>query len=241
MRAVGCITTILFLLTLAPSGVTAQKGPWGGVGRVEKNDSDPSRLKAIAASLLIPGWGQKLTGHKGRAQVFAGAELGIWTAFAVFQVQGHLRKDSYIEQAEVFAGVRDAGDGDDDYYRLLEQYPSTREYMRDVRRDARARFLDDLEARKAYVAAHQIPASRSWEWYSESARLSYRDKRTDSRRAYQRSSYMIGVAIVNRLISAIDAARSAGSASASKGVAFHVRPDPDYDGPPQVCLSIPIP
>lgn len=206
----------------------------GGV----QEDPGPSRIEAIAKSVLIPGWGQRATGHNGRAQVFLGAEIGIWTAFTVFQVQGRLRKDSYIELAEVLAGVPDPDGADDDYYRTIGFFRSTEDYMRDVRRDARARFGDDLDARRAYEEQNAIPPGRRWEWKSDADRLRYRSKRSDSNGAFQNARYMIAAAVLNRLASAMDAARSV---SSSDKVAIHVRPDPDEGGPLQLCLAFPVP
>jgi hypothetical protein len=204
----------------------------------ESQGPGASRLEAMAKSFLIPGWGQKATGHNGRAQVFFGAELGIWTAFTVFQVQGRLRRESYIELAEVLGGVQNADGGDDDYYRSLGRFMSTDEFMRDIRRDARARFGDDLDARRAYEVENAVPTERQWRWKSDADRRKYKDKRSDSNGAFQNGRYMIAAAVLNRLISVMDAARSAES---SEKVAIHVRPDPDDGGPLQLCLAFPIP
>lgn len=202
---------------------------------------ETSRMKVIAASMAIPGWGQKMTGHSGRAEAFLGAEIGIWTAFTVFQVQGHLRRNSYIDYAEVMAGVQNGDNASEEYYRNVGRYMSTEDYMQDVQRDARARYLDDLEARRAYVENHSIPTDRRWEWENQSDRHRYRDKRSASMSAYQRRTYMIGVGIVNRLLSAIDAARSFQAPGSNRGLTFHLQPDPDNRGPLQFCVSIPIP
>jgi hypothetical protein len=200
----------------------------------------PSRLQTMAASLLIPGWGQKIQGHTGRAQAFFGAELGIWTAYVVFQVQGRLRKESYMEIAEVLGGVQNARGANEEYYRWLGRYPSVADYLRDVRRDARARYGNDLEARRAYEASHAIPPERAWAWPSEEARERYRRKRSDSERAYHRARYMIAAALANRILSVMDAARSH-ARGADRAWSLRVRPDPDLEGPLQICFTTSLP
>ena len=221
----------------APAGAPVLLQPRAGV----YDPAAPSRLDAMASSFLIPGWGQMKLGNTGRAQLFFGAELGIWTAFTVFKVQGKLRRESYLEIARVRAGVASPGSAGGEYYRNLGRFESTASYVRDLRRDARAQFPDDLTARDGYVAMHSPPESLQWEWQSEADRQLYKDKRSDSEGAYQKARYMIGAAVLNRLLSAVDAARSAGDASRAEGVSFHVRPDPDSEGPYQLCVSVPMP
>lgn len=211
-----------------------------GAAMDDEGGRSPSRLASMAKSFAIPGWGQRDLGHATRAQLFFGAELGIWTAYAAFQVQGHLRRESYIELAEVLAGVQDAGGAEDDYYRNMGRFRSTADYMRDVRRDARARFGDDLDARRVYEAEHSIPPDREWEWMSDADWRRYKDKRSDSNGAFQNSRYMIAAAVLNRLLSAMEVARSFGSSGPPEKVSFHVRPDPDRGGPLQLCLAVPL-
>jgi hypothetical protein len=243
MRRLFLVTLSGLLLAMsAPAPAAAGESPpvralstEGAAG----GGAPPSRLQTMAKSFLIPGWGQRDLGHSTRAQIFFGADLAIWTAFAVFQAQGYLRKDSYIELAEVLGGVQNAGGADDEYYRNLGRFRSTADFMRDVRRDARARFGDDLDARRRYEAEQAVPPEREWSWESEADFRNYLDKRSDANRAFQNSKYMVAAAVLNRVLSAMDVARSFG-ASSSETVSFHVRPDPDDGGPLQLCLAFPL-
>lgn len=164
-----------------------------------------SRVRSVGASLLLPGLGQRANGHMGRARAYLTAEAAIWVGVLASEIQGHIRKNRYIDYAESFAGVEDAGDRPDWFYRNLGNYASYDAYRDDIARSARAIYGDDLEAREAYVAENLrgVPA---WEWQSRAHRLEFRERRKDSRNAYRRAGLFIGAALLNRLVSAVDAA-----------------------------------
>jgi len=48
-----------------------------------------------------------------------------------------------------------------------------------------------------------------WEWQSDAERRMYRDLRNGSKEAYRRADFMVVAAVVDRMISIIDAVRSA--------------------------------
>lgn len=184
-----------------------------------------SPLKAVAASLLIPGLGQLATGHKGRAKVFMAAEAAILVCFATFQVQGHVRMNRYIDYAELFAGVADAGGMEDWYYRNLGQYHSSADYVKSIARTARAMYGDDLEQRNAYIARYSPPADEIWNWRSEADRRDFLEQRKDSRNSFRRSDQMLGLALLNRVLSAVDAARLARGARSKQSLYAHMAVD----------------
>jgi hypothetical protein len=125
-------------------------------------------------------------------------------------VQGELRKDSYIEMAGLLAGVDSPSGRSNDYYRLVGSYRSSEEYNDEVRRDARSRSGDDLQARADYYEQHRIRDELAWYWSSLDDWERYQDKRRDSNKAFKRAGTMIGVALGNRLLAAVDAGRPPG-------------------------------
>ena len=166
------------------------------------------RAKAILYSLAIPGAGHWYMGRTSRAQIFGAAELGVWTAFTVFKVQGHLRKEDFIEMAEVNAGVGDAHGRSSQYYRSLGLYLSSDEYNEiEVEIYARYIYPDDPAAREAYIRENLITGDATWNWVSEDWQRAYRLRRADSDGAYQNAKYALMVGLLNRLVSAVDAAR----------------------------------
>jgi len=100
--------------------------------------------KAVLLSLLLPGAGELYSGHKGRATGFFISEGAIWANFAAWEVAGHLRKNDYIEQARLNAGLGTESESDD-YWRLVGTYMRSSgsgpdSYEDALRRDARNEF-----------------------------------------------------------------------------------------------------
>jgi hypothetical protein len=182
--------------TLAPAGDEALHGK--------------SRRRALLLSLLVPGLGHHYAGYGGRAKFFFGVEAGVWTTYSVFRIQGHLRREDYIEYAQVYAGVR-AADETDEYWRLVAAFPRSdpgpSSYNEQVRIEARFLFPGDRAAQDAYVLDHGYFGDRAWSWDSREQQLRYREIRSSSLDAYDRAKYTIAAAVLNRLVSAVDAVR----------------------------------
>ncbi|MFH1145055.1 MAG: hypothetical protein V1774_10975 [Candidatus Eisenbacteria bacterium] len=168
-----------------------------------------SRVKSVGASLLLPGLGQLADGHPGRARVYLMAEASILVGFLASEIQGRVQKERYIDYAETFGGVPAGADQPDWFYRNLGNYASYADYRDEIERGARAIYGDDLAGREAYVLEN-LRGVPEWQWQSQTHRLEFRDRRKASRNAYRRASLFVGGAILNRLISAIDAAWLAG-------------------------------
>lgn len=178
-----------------------------GVGRARAEEEVPGRLKVLGLSLLLPGLGHKAMGYTDRATAFMSADGVIWVGYATFRVQTELRQDRYVETAKIGAGVQQAEGQSDDYYRLLGDYSSADLYDDEIRRDARSRYPDDLAGREAYFESNRIPDERRWDWASSAVWTRYRDERGDALLSNKRASYMLGLAVANRLLAAVDAMR----------------------------------
>ena len=212
------------------------------VGGVANAAEEEGRLKILGLSLLFPGLGHRALDCTGRAQAYMAAEAATWGAFAVFQVQGRIRKESYIEMAELFAGVEDARGRSGEYYRRIGRYPNAEYYNDEIRRDARARCGDDLAARADYFERHRVPDDQVWSWVNDDARQRYRDKRSASNGAFQRGGYVIGVAIANRLLAAVDAMRISHSRRTRTSLLLSLQPDLEStEATPFFCVSVRFP
>jgi hypothetical protein len=159
-------------------------------------------------SLLLPGAGELYSGHKGRATGFFISEGAIWANFAAWEIAGQLRKDNYIEQARLNAGVGTDSESDD-YWRLVGVYQRSSgsgpdSYEDALRRDARNEFPSDPAAQDAWVAERLPTGNRAWNWTSASLQENYLETRQNSTRAYHRAKFSFALAILNRLASAID-------------------------------------
>jgi hypothetical protein len=164
--------------------------------------------KALLYSLLVPGMGELSMGEKGRAIGFFVAEGLIWTNLVYWKVAGGLRKDDYVEQAMLNAGVG-VDKESDDYWRVVGQFERSSgsgpgSYEEELRREARDLFPGDPAAQDAFVAGKLPTGDRAWEWSSSGLQDSYQSTREGSRRAFNRAQYSFAAAILNRVVSVID-------------------------------------
>jgi len=221
---------------------TASQAP--GALSPDEGSTAKSKAKALALSALLPGAGQYYAGKKGRATFFFLAESAIWTSLVVFEVQGHLRKNNYKEYAELMTGV-DAEGKPDEFYRALGQYvrsdPGPGSYNESIRREARALYPNDREKQEQYLLENGYFGDDAWQWQSEEDQARYKDLRKKSQLSFRRATYMVGLAVANRILAAMDAARSvsnpAGPPREPLGLRFEMRPHPDFPSDVLLCLS----
>jgi len=173
------------------------------------------RTRILLRSLTVPGWGQASLGRRHSAAFFGVTELGIWTAFTAFRIQDAMRTDTYLRTAKLFAGI-DLSGRSEEYRRIVGAYSSSDEYnLLVVARDAANLFMADVThpnmvAFRAYIAAHSLKGSDAWNWTDENSFLLYAAQRQNAQKASIRANTALAVAIVNRLVSAVHAARAAG-------------------------------
>lgn len=185
------------------------------------------RAQIILRSLTVPGWGQAQLGHRTAATVFGLVEAGIWTSFVAFRVQQEMRVETYKNTAMVYAGV-DLNGRDEEFRRIVGYYPSSEEYNRlVVRRDAANLYYDNPDAYWAYIAEHELKGKDSWTWASEASYVQYQEERKLTSKAGLRANAMLGLAIANRLVSAVHAARYAGAPASPRSWNIEFGPRPD--------------
>jgi len=171
-----------------------------------------TRLKHASRSLLLPGWAQLRSHDNYRAAFFLTAEAAIWTSFAVFKAQGHSRENSYHEYAVSFAGIA-PGNRDDNYWRSVGNYRDSSAYNEDRRRDLRI-GLDP--------SGPEYAGGDAWQWQSEARFEDYNALRRDANSAYDHADLVVVLALVNRLVSFIDAMRTGPASSESDGGQDHL-------------------
>ncbi len=165
------------------------------------------RARTLLRSLTVPGWGQAHLGHRGAAAAFALAELGVWTSYTSFRIQEVLRRHGYEETARLFAGI-DLEGRDEEFRRVVGQYPSSELYnILVVRRQAANLWYGDPAAYNDYIAKHELTGSDTWSWDSPESFGRYRSQRQRAQRAAQRANTALAVAMANRLLSVLHAAR----------------------------------
>ncbi len=151
-----------------------------------------SVYKAVLWSALVPGGGEYYLGEKGKARVFFTAEVVTWIGFASFEVWGHWKKNDFVQFAAQKAGARLDGKSDN-FDDLVGFYTDITEYNTLGR-------VSDPE--RPYL--YDTPDNH-WRWQSATDQATYRSIKNQSREAYRRANFMIGLAIVARVVSVIDA------------------------------------
>jgi hypothetical protein len=163
-----------------------------------------SPLRAVGASFLLPGLGERYVEHGRRSNVFLAAEAAIWSAWAFYRIQGEQRESRHEEFAVLQGGAAAQQDGD--YYEHIGLWLSIDEWHEIVRRDARFRFPDDPAAQEAFFEKNKrYEESQSWDWSDDDTRLRYRQLRSRSGRSFRNARFAVGLAVFNRFASAIDA------------------------------------
>ena len=189
-----------------------------------------ARARILLRSLTLPGWGQATIGHRKSALGFGLTETAIWGTFAAFRIQVAMREDAFVRTARIQAGI-DLGGRDEEWRRIVGGFSSSDEYNRlVVAWDAARLYLSDPAALDygsyyAYIEAHKLRGADTWSWSSAEAQGRYRALRKDSQRAARRANTTLAVAVVNRIVSALQAARAAGHpARAAHSWQFEVVP-----------------
>lgn len=213
-----------FRLALADTDAGAGEAPARETGR-----DDHSRQKAFLLSVLVPGLGQQYNGNTLRSRVFLGLEGAIWASFAVFKFQEHFRTNDFEEWAESFAEVPGTGK-DEEFYRILTIYDDVDDYNTSVRIEARTLFPDDRDAQLQYEGENSYGGDKYFRWKNNQRRLDYRLIRNDARDSGQRADFALVAAVLNRAISAVEAARSGGGESLAGRAAGHIRFLPPDEG-----------
>lgn len=126
-----------------------------------------------------------------------GSEASIWGGFFTFRAIGSWKKTDYKNYAVDHAGINPDGK-DEDYYTRLTYYDNLDQY------NQLTRLYNGPQA-PIYPATDYW----SWQWDSQNSRMDYRDLRNQSKTAFRRSLFMVGLAALNRVISALDAFRGA--------------------------------
>lgn len=163
-----------------------------------------SRFRALLYSALIPGGGQYYLGNRRSARYYFAAEAATWIGFAAFRTYGNWRRNDYFAYAAVHANAQLEGKSEE-FLAWVGFYDNYRQF------NGLGRAFDPD---RAYL--EDIPENH-WEWQSRDDRQTYKDLRNRSKEAYRRAEFMIGIAVVNRVISMIAAVRSVGKVNSRLG------------------------
>jgi hypothetical protein len=196
------------------------------------------RARVLLRSLTVPGWGQASLGHRGAAKLFVLAELGIWTSYTSFRVQESLRLHASEQTARLFAGI-DLSGRNEEFHRIVGAFPNSDLYnILVVRREAANLYYGDPAAYNEYVAKHQIAGADNWAWASPESFERYRRERRDAQRASLRANTALALAVANRMVSALHAARAAGRAARPEAARWQLEAMPSAFDPTLVHFGV---
>lgn len=216
------IRSILLLSILAPTVVTAGDPPPSIYSKFEvfhdlissfrssslrgrdefsisiQNDVVKKKSVALAAiySLLLPGMGELYADGFSSGRYFLIAEGVLWLGYATLDIYGNVLRDDARAYAVSRAGVNPAGK-DDQFYIDIGNFLNITEYNEKQLRDREPEKLYDLNAGYA------------WRWESDAARAEYRAQRISSETMYNNRNFVVAAVIINHVLSAINAGRSA--------------------------------
>ncbi len=167
---------------------------------------------AVAArSLLLPGLGQRKMGNRTRSRIFYALEGAAWIGMGAFFWQSIARKNAYEDYAVAFAGVEGTGYSDD-YYETIGNFFSNDGpggYNEYIMREARDLYYPDQEAIQTYYEDNIITGDDGWRWETQNSYGRYNDLRKGSNAAERRLIYTMFYMLGLRVVSAVDAVRSA--------------------------------
>ncbi|MBK7141684.1 MAG: hypothetical protein IPH75_06365 [bacterium] len=153
-----------------------------------------SLFKAGLYSALIPGLGEYYVGNRKKARIFFAADAVTWIGFASYRIYGHEKEQDYVRFAQTNANAQ-LENKSDEFRDLVGFYTNINEYNT---------FGRVFDTDRPYLV--DSPENH-WQWESEADRATYRHLKNRSREAYRTSDFFIGIALVTRVVSIIDAVR----------------------------------
>ena len=147
----------------------------------------------IIYSLLLPGMGELYAGDYNIGKYFTIADGVLWGTFIGMNVYSNWQKDDYKSYAASNADVNNSGK-DADYYATIGNYTSIETYNDEK---ALERNFDQMYNTEQYF----------WKWNSTEERRTYRSMWTSAEQTDNDIRFVVGGLILNRVASAINAAR----------------------------------
>jgi hypothetical protein len=183
-----------------------------------------SASKAALLSLILPGAGEIYGGAETKGKIFLLSEVSLWAGFFGFRTYGSWLKRDYKSYAASHAGVKLDGKSDS-FFDELAYYDNRDQYN---------------QFAPLYNRGEKAPYPEedfwNWQWDSRESRLHYRDLKNRSKDISRRALYMVGLSIVNRIVSVVDALKTVRSYNRKRSlelsqVKFNLRANPLGDNP----------
>jgi TM2 domain-containing membrane protein YozV len=165
-----------------------------------------STAKAALLSLVLPGAGEIYGGSQTKGKIFILSEASVWAGFFAFRTYGSWLEDDYTVYAAARAKVNLDGKSDS-FFDQLAFYDSRDQYN---------------QFALLYYRGERQPYPEDdfwyWAWDSRESRAHYRDLKNRSKDASRRALYMVGLSLVNRIVSVVDAMKTVQSYNRKKSL-----------------------
>jgi len=148
----------------------------------------------IVYSLLLPGMGELYADAYNTGKYFTIADGILWGTLIGMSAYSGWQEDNYKTYAASNGDVINDGIKDEDFYANIGDYTSVYSYND---QKALERNFDEMYDEEAYF----------WKWNTTDERRTYRDMWNSSEQANNNIRFVVGGLILNRIISAINAAR----------------------------------
>ncbi|MGB5848338.1 MAG: hypothetical protein WBH40_07620 [Ignavibacteriaceae bacterium] len=148
---------------------------------------------AILYSLLLPGMGELYADGYESGKYFTIAEGVLWGTYIGMSIHASNQEDNYKAYATTNASINTSGK-DDDYFATIGEYQNIDDY-------------NDQKASERNFDQMYNPETFFWKWQSNEDRRTYRSMWTSSEQTYNDLRFIVGAMILNRVVSAINAAR----------------------------------
>jgi hypothetical protein len=160
---------------------------------LDETNTKKSTGMAILYSLLLPGMGELYAESYDSGVYFTIADGILWGTFIGMNVYGNWEKDRYISYAQTNAEIT-TNNKDADYYATIGDYSDIYKYNDEKAFEGN---FDQMYKTDQYF----------WKWSSTEARKSYRNIWVSSEQTFNDVRFVVGALILNRVVSAINAAR----------------------------------
>ncbi|HSW55762.1 MAG TPA: hypothetical protein VLH59_11805, partial [Ignavibacteriaceae bacterium] len=148
----------------------------------------------IVYSLLLPGMGELYADSYGSGKYFTIADGVLWGTLIGMSAYSNWQEDNYKTYAASTGGVINDSNKDEDFYANIGDYTSVYSY-------------NDQKALERNFDEMYDEETNFWKWNSTDERRTYRDMWNSSETANNNIRFVVGGLILNRIVSAINAAR----------------------------------
>ena len=159
----------------------------------QSNDKKSVGL-GIVYSLLLPGMGELYADEYGMGKYFTIADGILWGTLIGMSAYSGWQEDNYKAYAASTADVINDNNKNEDFYANIGDYTSVYTYND---QKALERNFNEMYDEQTYF----------WKWNTTDERRTYRDMWNSSETANNNIRFVVGGLILNRVISAINAAR----------------------------------